>query len=70
MSETIKEFNDRMKKFNDEHRPPSGEDMVLGECERCGEIVYNSNHPKVTILHLWRARYWKDKIICTLCAEE
>lgn len=44
--------------------------FTLGKCEVCKQTVFNNENPEVHIGLVWRARYWEDRIVCTMCAEE
>jgi len=46
-------------------------DWESGECELCGRICVNQFLEKNSnLLNLWRARYWKENIICTSCVDD
>lgn len=43
----------------------------LGACEICGETCCNQFLEKYWYMgNLWRAKYWKENVICTCCVDE
>ncbi len=46
-------------------------DFKEGRCESCGETCVNQFLPEnESILLRWRAKEWKDRIICCNCADD
>jgi hypothetical protein len=46
-------------------------DWTEGKCEICGEICVNQFLEKYgCIVYRWRAKYWKENVICTCCVDD